>query len=148
MIRRSLLGSAFTALLFLVGSGSAAAQVQVEGWGGRANSAEILFRSTLYGAGTGLAVGGAYALARDEVDVSGALRWGTAGGAAGGMLIGLVYMIIESGEGDSGAIQLDEDGLRLSLMGALPEKRRDMAGVRGTAYDVSLFSVGFRSLSF
>lgn len=142
MRRRSLFGSALTALGLLVGFGAASAQVQVEAWGGGASPAEVLFRSTLFGAGTGLAVSGAYALARDDVDISGALRWGTAGGAAGGMLIGLVYMIVRSGEGDTGAIQLDEDGLRLSLMGALPQKRRDMAGVRGTAYDVSLFSVG------
>lgn len=144
MRRRSRLGSALTALALLSGvAGTASAQV-VEAREGSANPAEVLFRSTLFGAGTGLALGGAYVLVDDDVDVGQTLRWSTAGGAAGGLLIGLVYMVTRSGarDGDAGAVVLDEDGLRFSVVGALPEKRRDMAGVRGRSYDLSLFSVG------
>ena len=140
---KSTSGLALTALaLVLTFSSTASAQV-VEAREGSANPAEVLFRSTLFGAGTGLALSGAYVLADDDVDAGAALRWGAAGGAAGGFLIGLVYMVTRGdSDGEAGAVQLDEDGLRLSVVGALPEKRRDMAGVRGTAYDLNLFRLG------
>ena len=75
----------------------AAAQV-VEERKGDANPAKVIFLATLYGAGTGLALGGAYALIEDGDDPSTGevLRWGTAGGAAGGLLIGLVHVMTRS----------------------------------------------------
>jgi hypothetical protein len=145
MTRRTILGSALTALALLMASTTTASAQVVEAREGASNPAEVLFRSTLFGAATGLALGGAYALVADDADTGEVLRWSTAGGAAGGLLIGLVYMVTRSdpeGSLDEGAVQLDDNGLRLSVIGALPEKRRDMAGVRGTAYDVKLFRFG------
>ena len=138
-------GSVLTALaLSMVWTNTGSAQV-VEAREGSTNPAEVLFKSTLFGAGTGLALGGAYVLVADDVDTGEVLRWSTAGGAAGGLLIGLVYMVTRSdpeGSVDEGAVQLDDNGLRLSVIGALPEKRYDMAGLRGQFYDVKLLRVG------
>lgn len=75
--------------------GDLSAQV-VEERDSEANPAASIFKATLYGAATGLALGGAYALVNDDVDDDGgtsdadALRWGTAIGAVGGLVVGLM----------------------------------------------------------
>ena len=145
MKRSTMLGSALTALALLMANANAASAQVVEAREGSSNPAEILFKSTLFGAGTGLALGGAYLLVADAPDVGETLRWSTAGGAAGGLLIGLVYMVTRSdpeGSIDEGAVQVDDNGLRFSVIGALPEKHYDMAGMRGRMYDVKLFRLG------
>ena len=145
MKRRTIPGSALTALILMMAFSSTASAQVVEAREGSSNPAEILFKSTLYGAGTGLALGGAYVLVADDVDTGEVLRWSTAGGAAGGLLVGLIYMVTRSdpeGSAEEGAVQLDDNGLRLSVVGALPEKRYDMAGMRGRMYDVTLLRWG------
>jgi len=72
---------------------TADAQV-VEQREGRANPVEVMFRSALYGGGTGLLLGGAYLLVRDGDDPSDSeiLRWSAAGGVFAGVAVGAIYV--------------------------------------------------------
>jgi hypothetical protein len=83
--------------LVVLSVGSAHAQV-VEERKSDANPAGAIFRATLYGVGTGLVLGGAYSLVEDDEDVTtgDALKWGAAIGAAGGLIVGLVYVATRS----------------------------------------------------
>jgi len=74
-------------------SGSACAQV-TEVRQGESNPSGVLFHSTLYGAGTGLVLGGAYALVKkgDNPSTGSILSWSIAGGAALGFLVGVIYL--------------------------------------------------------
>lgn len=80
------------ALLLICTPVGARAQV-VETRKSEANPAGVIFKATLYGVGTGLVLGGAYALIEedDDVDTGDALKWGAAIGAAGGLVVGLIY---------------------------------------------------------
>lgn len=108
------------ALLALVGARQPLNAQVVEGRDAEANPASVMFRSTLYGAGTGLALGGAYALIEEGGDPSTGeiLRWGTAIGAAAGLAVGLVYVATRSqpeGEvNEIGMLQLEDGGLSFS----------------------------------
>ncbi len=72
----------------------AGAQV-IEERKGEANPSTVIFHATLYGAGTGLLLGGAYALVEKDEDLTTweILKWGVAGGTAAGLLIGLIYVV-------------------------------------------------------
>lgn len=113
-----------------------------------ANPASVLFRATLYGAGTGLALGGAYALVNDDDDpgtgTGEILRWGVAGGAAAGFLVGLVYLATRSqpeGEfGEEAMLQIEDGDLHVSPLGVLDTGK----GLGGPgALDLNLVAVRF-----
>jgi len=149
MTTRLSLGPAVIALaLACLFQDSVSAQV-VEKREGEANPAAVLFRSTLYGAGTGLVLGGAYALVEEDDDPSTGeiLKWGTAGGAAAGFLIGLVYVITRSGpEGDAevtGVLQLERGDLGIAMPTILLAEQRDITGRSSRAAEVNLVKVRF-----
>jgi hypothetical protein len=85
-----------TVLVCLLQS-AASAQV-IETREGDSNPGKVLFLSTLYGAGTGLVLGGAYALVDDDDDpgTGDILQWGVAAGAATGLVVGLIYCATRS----------------------------------------------------
>jgi hypothetical protein len=130
-IRRTLVAALLGAAA-LAGADRAAAQV-VEDRDSEANPAAAVFRATLYGVGTGLVLGGAYALVADDANTGEILRWGTAAGAAGGLLVGLLYVATRSEpEGsadeirdDVGLLQVRDGSLALSPMGLLAGTPRD-----------------------
>jgi hypothetical protein len=129
--------------------GALDAQV-VEKRGSEANPAAAMFRATLYGAGTGLALGGAYALVHEGDDPSTGeiLKWGVAGGAAAGLVVGLVYVATRSEpEGsaeDVGLLQLQNGDLRVAAPGMLRAGSREVPGGRATTLDMNLFAVKVR----
>lgn len=86
---------AVVALAMILGIQSIASAQVIEERKGEANPSTAIFHATLYGAGTGLVLGGAYALVEEDEDLDTAeiLSWGVAGGAAAGFLIGLVYVV-------------------------------------------------------
>lgn len=95
MRKRTSSWAAVVALALLLGIPACASAQVVEERRGESNPSVAIFRSTLYGAGTGLVLGGAYALVEDDEDLDTVeiLQWGVAGGAAAGFLIGLVYVV-------------------------------------------------------
>lgn len=114
-LRQVIVGLVLTCVLPSAGR----AQV-VEERHGEANPTEVIFRSTLYGAGTGLLLGGAYSLVKsDDVSTWEVLRWSVAGGAAAGALIGVIYVLARpepkgsAGEVGSRFTGSDRDGPRL-----------------------------------
>jgi hypothetical protein len=134
--------------LALLGASHASAQV-VEERASEANPASAIFRATLYGAGTGLAIGGAYALIADGDDPSTGeiLRWGTALGAGAGVVVGLLYVATRSEPEGSvdriGMLEVDHGKLSVSPLGLLSvEARRTPPGV-SRGLDLSLVGVRF-----
>lgn len=147
-IRRTL-AAALLGAAALAGADTAAAQV-VEERDSEANPAAAVFRATLYGTGTGLVLGGAYALIADDEDTGEILRWGTAAGAAGGLLVGLLYVATRSEpEGsaeeirdDVGLLQVRNGSLALSPTGLLAKTPRDIP--RGVVRPLDFNLVGIR----
>jgi hypothetical protein len=130
-------------MALIVGADSDASAQVVERQQPYMSTTEVLARSTILGAGTGLILGGTYTLVADEVDTGEVLRWSLASGAAGGLILGLIETLRGDDSTDEiGAVQFDDDGLRFSPLGLLPEKRRDLADVRHGAYDVGLVRLG------
>ena len=144
MTRRPAIRAAFVAMALIVGASVEATAQRVERREPSMSTTGVLARSTILGAGAGLVLGGTYALVADESDTGEVLRWSLASGAAGGLLYGLIETL--AGDDDSsdeeGALQLDDDGFRFSMIGMLPEKRRDMADVRHGAHDFKVFRFG------
>jgi hypothetical protein len=119
MNARISLAAAVVAGLALVGPVESASAQVVEGRDAEANPASVIFRATLYGAGTGLALGGAYALIEQgDADTGDILRWGTALGTAGGLLVGLIYVATrsdpEGSVGEAALIQVVDGDVVLS----------------------------------
>jgi hypothetical protein len=116
---RSVTSAALALGLFLGLQSSLHAQV-VEERESQANPSVVIFRATLYGAGTGLLLGGAWALVEEtDQSTSDILKWGAAGGAATGALVGLIYVATRAGpEGDAevvGMLESNESGVHLGL---------------------------------
>jgi len=134
--------------LLTVLQNSASAQV-VETREGEANPTGVIFRSTLYGAGTGLVLGGAYALVDegDDPSTGSILAWGVAGGAAAGFLIGVIHTLTRSGpEGDAevtSALQVRDGDTRLAIPGVMLKAQRDPAGNTSRVAEVNLVRVRF-----
>jgi hypothetical protein len=145
-IRRTLLPALLCAAILAAGAGDASAQV-VEGRESEANPASAVFRATLYGTGTGLVLGGAYALVAEDADPGEALRWGTALGAAGGLVVGLVYVATRSDpEGsvdDVGLVQYRAGELGMSPIGLWSSKPRHLPKGVVPALDLTLVGVRF-----
>lgn len=109
---------------------------------GEANPGAVLFHTTLYGAGTGLILGGAYALVKgsDSPSTGDVLRWGIAGGAGAGFVIGLVYLMSRPqprGAADK-AEMIDAEGsaAQTGMQQLLLTQRRD--GLRPERGDIEL----------
>ncbi len=148
--------AAVSAALLAVTTVSAQAQV-INKKKSEANPAVAIFKATLYGAGTGLVLGGAYALVENDPDVStgDALKWGIAGGAVGGALVGLVYVLTRStakgsvkevGDVDEGALTPGlapvDDSPRLRAPTLAFESDRGPVNTRYEAVRVSVVRVG------
>lgn len=121
----------------------------VEAREGQSNPAAVLFRATLYGAGTGLALGGAYALIADDDDpgTGEILKWGISGGAAAGFLIGLIHVATrsdpEGSVGEQGMIQIENGNLHLSPIGILATGPRGVPRTSPRTLGFNLVSVRF-----
>ena len=151
-MRSRAITSAFLALALLMGTTQASAQV-VEERESDANPAAAIFKATLFGAGTGLVLGGAYALIADDEDdlveddpsTGEILQWGTAIGAGAGLVVGLLYVATRSepqGEADDiGMLQVDQGTLEVSPLGLLSAKPPRFTARRGT--DLSLVGIKF-----
>jgi len=143
-IRTSLTPALVALTIALASPNGLSAQV-VEGRDSEANPASVIFRSTLYGVGTGLVLGGAYALI-DGGSTSEALRWGAASGAAAGLLVGLIYVATrsepEGSADDVGMLQLADGGLRFSPARMLTTHVRDVPPFPVQQLDVNLVRLG------
>jgi len=140
-------GPATFALALVLTMGTGVSAQVVEGRDSEANPASVIFRSTLYGAGTGLALGGAYALVNDDDDTGDILRWGVATGAAAGLLIGLVHIATRSEpEEDTngvGMLRFDGAGVGLSMDGVLSTRMVRLPDRAFRVLDIRLVGVGF-----
>jgi len=139
--------AAILALSALVGTSDAVSAQVVEGREAEANPASVIFRSTLYGAGTGLALGGAYALIEQgDADTGDILRWGAALGTAGGLLVGLLYVATrsepEGSADDVGLLQLRDGDLHLSPV-FTTTRFIELPDAHLRTLDVHLVRVGF-----
>jgi hypothetical protein len=146
---RRYLASALVALAMVAGTRSTVAAQPVDERASQANPAAVIFRASLYGAGTGLVLGSGYALL-DQTDASpGALlKWGVAGGVAAGALIGLIYWATRSPPQDSaaegGVLRVGRDGVAVSVP-TLVLTRRDARDARAPtlpSWDVRLVQLG------
>lgn len=113
------------AVLLLVAGATSPASMEaqvVEGREAEANPASVLFRSTLYGAGTGAALGGAYLLIADDPDAGDVMSWSVAGGAAAGLLIGALYAVTRSEpeDGEAALMRFGSAGWRVSVGELVP----------------------------
>ena len=143
---RTSLTPALIALTIALASPDALKAQVVEDRDSEANPASVLFRSTLYGVGTGLVLGGAYALI-DQGSTSEALRWGAASGAAAGLLVGLVYVATrsepEGSANEVGMLQLADGELRFSPARMFTTHVRDMPPFPVRTLDVNLVRLGY-----
>jgi hypothetical protein len=126
------------------------AQVVEEREQAASNPGKVIFHTTLYGAATGAVLGGAYALIEDDDDLDAweILRWGVAGGAAAGLVVGLIYVVARpEPKGDVEDLDTDEDAESSSLIFAKPSvqfaHRRDPLGNTDRRVDVNLVAVRF-----
>lgn len=114
-----------------------------------ANPAIVIFRATLFGAGTGLLLGGAYALVEEDDDLSTGeiLKWGAAGGAAGGAIVGLLHWMTRSepeGSAEEVATSQPADAApRVLAPGFALAQRRDSGGKKKPEFRVNLVNVAF-----
>lgn len=142
------LATAVIAVALLPGSHQDLTAQVVTARDSEANPASALFRATLYGAGTGLVLGGAYALVDDDGDpgTGQILKWGVAGGVAAGLLVGLIYVVTrpeaEGSIGDEGMIQLRGGELDVSPLGILDTEAGALGPDPG-ALDLNLVAVRF-----
>lgn len=152
MRTRASIAATLTAVTLTVGlPGTLSGQV-VEARESEANPASVLFRSTLYGAGTGLVLTGAYALIDDD-DVGERLRWGTAIGAGAGLLVGLVYLASrsdaeEEGQGagaprDGGLLRVEDGALSVSVPG-IASRVQNLPGPDPRMLDVDVVVIEVR----
>lgn len=116
---------------------------------GEANPGPVIFRSTAYGAATGLVLGGAYALVEDDEDLETGeiLKWGVASGAAAGALIGLIYVIARpEPKGDVegvGTSRFRAENPRFLAPGLRLVRQRDATGGKHRKLEIRLVRLAF-----
>jgi hypothetical protein len=143
-----LLGSALVALIVVGGvQDSLSAQV-VEERDSQANPAAAIFRATLFGAGTGLVLGGAYALVETgDASTEDILKWGVAGGAAAGAVVGLLYVLMRSepeGSADAiGTVDVGTGDFRLGVPSLRVGGVEDVGGRTRPTIEASLLQARF-----
>jgi hypothetical protein len=132
---RSFTSAALALVLIVSAQDSSSAQV-VETRESEGNPVVTVFRGSLYGAGTGLVLGGAWALiesdSQDETwDI---LKWGTAGGAIAGATVGLLYVLFRSQpQGDAdvvapAALSASNGRIDVGVPTLLASRRVDVTG--------------------
>jgi hypothetical protein len=118
------------------------------------NPVVTVFRGTLYGAGTGLLLGGAYALIESDgaEETRDILRWGVAGGAIAGATVGLLYVLLRpQPEGDAdvvspdvtGALYVSNSGVDFGAPTLLTSRREDIAGRPTSRIEARLLQARF-----
>lgn len=122
----------------------------VEAREGDSNPSAALFKATLFGAGTGLLVGGAYALMNDadQDETIDALKWGFVAGVGGGLAIGLIYMAVrddpeENEEVIGSLLRLEDGSLRVAAPRLGLARQIDDAGRPRHALRADLLQVRF-----
>jgi hypothetical protein len=118
-MQRSFASVAIALALMIGAQNSLRAQV-VEERESDSNPATAIFKATLAGAGTGLLLGGAYALIESDGadETEDILKWGVAGGAIAGAAVGVVYVLLRSqpeGDADVVAPAVDASNGRISV---------------------------------
>jgi hypothetical protein len=127
--------AALALVLIVSAQDSLSAQV-VETRESEGNPVVTVFRGSLYGAGTGLVLGGAWVLlesdSQDEtLDI---LKWGTAGGAIAGATVGLLYVLFRSQpQGDAdvvspAAFNASDGRVDVGIPTLLASRRVDITG--------------------
>jgi hypothetical protein len=141
--------SAILALVLVVGGHDSLHAQVVEERESDSNPVVTIFRGTLYGAGTGLLLGGAYALIESDGadETRDILKWGVAGGAIAGAAVGLVYVLLRpQPEGDAdvvGMVEASDDGVRFGAP-TLLTRRVDVAGrAPSLAFEARLLQARF-----
>jgi hypothetical protein len=138
-----------TLVLWSSAASDTSAQV-VEERDSEANPAAAIFRATLFGAGTGLLLGGAYALVEEGDATTGEiLRWGVAGGAAAGVVVGLIYWATRSEpEGsaedvDTALLRVKDGDLQMDVPALRARALQDVGGIIHPTIEASLLQVSF-----
>ncbi|MGE0158525.1 MAG: hypothetical protein AB7T31_03880 [Gemmatimonadales bacterium] len=140
--------SAALALVLIVGvQDSLSAQV-VEERESESNPVVTIFRGTLYGAGTGLLLGGAWALVESDGadETRDILKWGAAGGAMAGAAVGLIYVLLRpQPEGDADVVGMVDASNGRVRFGAptLLARRVNTGGLTSTAFEARLLQARF-----
>jgi hypothetical protein len=144
------LGVAAIALVLVVGAQDSLRAQVVESRESDSNPATAIFKATLAGAGTGLLLGGAYALVESDGadETKDALKWGVAGGAVAGAAVGLVYVLLRSqpeGDADTVAPALDASNGRLTFAAPtlLASRREDVTGRTRSRLEARLVQARF-----
>ena len=140
--------SAALALVMIVGAQESLRAQVVETRESESNPVVTVFRGTLYGAGTGLLLGGAYALIESDGadETEEILKWGVAGGAIAGAAVGLVYVLLRpQAEGDADVIgMVDASNGQVSFgLPTVVARRLDTAGRASTAFEARLLQARF-----
>lgn len=140
--------SAALALVLIVGAQDSLRAQVVETRESESNPVVTVFRGTLYGAGTGLLLGGAYALIESDGadETRDILKWGVAGGAIAGAAVGLVYVLLRpQPRGDADVVgMVDASNGRVSFgVPTVVARRWDTAGRATTAFEARLLQARF-----
>jgi len=107
---------------------------------GYENPALVIAKSTLYGAGAGLCVGLAVAVAVEDHEKE-ILRWSFVGGTLGGFLLGVVHVATRP-DATTSLLEVDAGGLALGV--PAPEFRvQKIEGESDLQTRVTLVSIGF-----
>jgi hypothetical protein len=141
--------SAALALVLMVGAKDSLRAQVVETRESDSNPVVTVFRGTLYGAGTGLLLGGAYALIESDGadETRDILKWGVAGGAIAGAAVGLVYVLLRPqprGDADVvGMVNASDDGLRFGAPTLLTRRVDRVGQASSLAFEARLLQARF-----
>jgi len=97
--------SAALALVLLVGAQDSLRAQVIETRESEGNPVVTVFRGSLYGAGTGLVLGGAWALLESDSrgETEDILKWSVGVGALAGAAVGALYVLFRENPDDDGA---------------------------------------------
>lgn len=142
------LASAALVFVLIVGARDSLRAQVVEERESESNPVVTIFRGTLYGAGTGLLLGGAWALVESDSsdETKDILKWGAAGGAMAGAAVGLVYVLLRpQPEGDADVIGMIDASNGEVRFGAptLLTRRVDTPGASSLAFEARLLQARF-----
>lgn len=145
MMRKWIMVTVLALVLMTVGQQGLAGQV-VEGRDAESNPASVIFRSTLYGVGTGVVLAGAYTLISEDDDAWDAFRWGAGGGAVAGLVVGLIYVATrsepEDDEAGTALIQMSGGSVRVSAREVIQSRVALPDRLRST-FDLRLLAIRF-----
>jgi hypothetical protein len=130
---------AIISVVTLSATGSLHGQVEVEREGA-ANPMATVGKATLYGTGTGLLLGSAYALATSNDNFGESLKWGFIAGAGGGFLVGVVYLFTRPQPTSSALLHFDKEDFQSVQIPKFTvlTKQKNISGIK-----MHLLSVNF-----